>query len=161
MNRTPIAISLRLIAVASVAMLLVVAACSSSDDDDADATTTPTATSTADASTPTPAGTTAATSTPGGSTSDDPGGMNEQVPANGDDDLVELGKDLYFGDAGSFGGCAVCHGQNAEGLIGPPIVGKRFEDIELQLDTNEAMMGLGLSDDQIEAVAAYLQSLAP
>lgn len=160
MNRTPIAISIRLIAVASVVMLLLVAACSSSDDDDADATTTPTATSTADASTPTPAGTTAATSTPGGSTNDDPGGMNEQVPANGDD-LVELGKALFFGEAGSFGGCAVCHGQNAEGLIGPPIVGKRAEDIELQLDTNEAMMGLGLSDAQVEAVAAYLQSLAP
>ena len=94
--------------------------------------------------------------------SDDPGGMNDQVPANGsDDDLVEFGKDLYFGEAGSFGGCAVCHGQNAEGLIGPPIVGKTFDNIELQLDTNEAMMGLGLSDDQIEAVAAYLQSLVP
>ena len=75
--------------------------------------------------------------------------------------MNEQGKDVCC-NGGELGpSCQVCHGKDAMGLIGPPIVGKTAEIIYLQFEINEAMMGLALSDRQVEAVAAYLQSLGP
>ncbi len=76
-------------------------------------------------------------------------------------DLIALGEQIYFEGGAGGPACQVCHGKDAMGLIGPPIIGKRVEDIELQLEINPAMQGLYPTQAQMEALAAYLQSLGP
>lgn len=72
-------------------------------------------------------------------------------------DLIAKGEKLFQETAG----CHICHGRDAMGFIGSPIVGKRMEDIELQMEINPAMEGIYLLPQEIEALAAYLQSLGP
>jgi mono/diheme cytochrome c family protein len=86
---------------------------------------------------------------------DGPAGDAEQA------DLIALGKQVYFEGGAGGPACQVCHGKDAMGLIGPAIIGKGVGDIELQLEINPAMQGLYPTKAQMEALAAYLQSLGP
>ena len=87
--------------------------------------------------------------------------MDGSADGTSQQELIALGKQLYL--EGGTGGpaCQVCHGKDAMGLIGPAIIGKGVGDIELQLEINPAMQGLYPTQAQMEALAAYLQSLAP
>ncbi|MFQ5922348.1 MAG: c-type cytochrome [Anaerolineales bacterium] len=72
-----------------------------------------------------------------------------------DDELVALGEELYQRTAGGIG-CQACHGVDASGDVGPNILGKSAQTIQTQLESNEAMQFIILSDSEIQAVAAYL-----
>ncbi len=64
--------------------------------------------------------------------------------------------------------CAMCHGQNAEGKIGPKLVGTKLGDDDIVLMLSKGKEGKkaphnkplnGLNDEQIKAVAHYVKSL--
>ncbi len=89
------------------------------------------------------------------------------VPATGDQlavprasDPVELGKQLFVSK-----GCAGCHGLDAHGgIIGPSIAGTKAE--KLRVKTNVGPKGMppyapgALTDQDLNAIAAYLQSMS-
>lgn len=74
---------------------------------------------------------------------------------------VKAGDLLYHnGPAGLGYGCARCHGQLAQGGTGPRIVGKSASTIQQAIGFVGQMQAFSeLSDDQIQNIAAYLQSL--
>ncbi len=81
-----------------------------------------------------------------------------------DDQLSELGAYLYLhvGEPGHIGGCAACHGRDAQGgSVGPAIEDVRREAIEQALQTVEEMTFLELTSRELDAIAAYLESLSP
>ncbi len=55
--------------------------------------------------------------------------------------------------------CAVCHGENAVGNVGPNIQGEDAEEIEEALETVSAMSGVSVSQSEIKDIAAYLATL--
>ena len=75
--------------------------------------------------------------------------------------LVERGSELFNADIG----CWVCHGETAEGLVGPTLhFGPTPVDIFDQLENNP-MMGvivaeMNPSDTDLEAIAMYVRTLA-
>lgn len=76
-----------------------------------------------------------------------------QTPANG--------KAIFEKTAGGVG-CAACHGLDGRGkrdLASPNIRGKAVSDILRALETRAQMRFINLSDDELEAVAAYLKVL--
>lgn len=77
-------------------------------------------------------------------------------------DLIAKGKDLFLNGAGSQGiACARCHGANALGDTAPKIAGKKESEIRTAVSTVGVMVPFfgDLPNDQILAIAAYLQSL--
>lgn len=71
------------------------------------------------------------------------------------------GKAIFEKTAGGVG-CAACHGLDARGkrdLASPNIRGKTVSDILRALETRAQMRFINLSDDELEAVAAYLKVL--
>ncbi|MBI2941044.1 MAG: hypothetical protein HYY04_11470 [Chloroflexi bacterium] len=75
--------------------------------------------------------------------------------ARGDARLVAQGEKVFQETAA----CFACHGKDAKGLVGPDVRGKTADDVRFQLKNNEQMVPLKVSDGDIEAVGAYLQSL--
>lgn len=73
-----------------------------------------------------------------------------------DANLVSRGEKLFQETAG----CQACHGKDARGGKGPNVQGKKADDIRFQLEKNPAMSSIKLSPGEIDALAAYLQSLA-
>jgi mono/diheme cytochrome c family protein len=75
-------------------------------------------------------------------------------------DLLALGKEVFEKKAGNVG-CQACHGPDAKGVVGPNIRGKSADDIRKALKEVDLMMQTvkNLSDEDIEAVAAYLEFL--
>lgn len=71
------------------------------------------------------------------------------------EELIAQGEDLFQNTAGGIG-CQACHGRDALGDIGPNILGKSAETIQVQLDTNDIMYFIILSPQEVEAIAAYL-----
>ena len=77
------------------------------------------------------------------------------------DELVTRGGELFHADIG----CHVCHGPNAQGLVGPTLhFGPTPVDIFDQLESNP-MMGVIVaemdpSDLDLEAIAMYIRTLA-
>ncbi|MBI2906764.1 MAG: c-type cytochrome [Chloroflexi bacterium] len=71
-------------------------------------------------------------------------------------EMVARGQRIY---AQQTNGCVACHGDGATGGAGPDIRGKTANDIRNQLEENPQMQSLKISASDIEAVAAYLQSL--
>ena len=77
------------------------------------------------------------------------------------DELVARGGELFHADIG----CHVCHGPNAQGLVGPTLhFGPTPVDIFDQLESNP-MMGVIVaemdpSDMDLEAIAMYIRTLA-
>ena len=73
----------------------------------------------------------------------------------GSTDLVALGEELFQRTAGGIG-CQACHGKDALGDVGPMILGKSAETIKVQLDFNPNMAFIILTDEEVDAIAAYL-----
>lgn len=73
-------------------------------------------------------------------------------------DLVAKGEVVYFTAGGQ--GCSSCHGNDARGDQGPNIRGKTREEIVACLQTVVQMAFLNLTEEEIDAVAAYLAYLA-
>ena len=88
------------------------------------------------------------------------------------DELVKQGRELFLV------GCSFCHGQNAEGqtdingkLIGPSLVGVGAAAVDFQMGTGRMPLAApgqqgpakpqAYTDDEIQAIAAYVASLAP
>ena len=64
--------------------------------------------------------------------------------------------------------CAVCHGPNGEGKMGPKLVGTSMSEADIVTQLTKGVAGKkaphakpisGLTDDQAKAVAAYVKSL--
>jgi mono/diheme cytochrome c family protein len=77
------------------------------------------------------------------------------------DALVERGRELYHSEVG----CWVCHGQNAEGLVGPSLqFGPTPANIVDQLVSNPVMgvvvEQLNPSNEDLVAISMYIRSLA-
>lgn len=85
--------------------------------------------------------------------------MESQV-TNNPQDLIARGEEIFQKTAGDVG-CAACHGPEAKGEleIGPYIRGKPRETIADALKTVGEMEFLDLSEEEIDAVAAYLKYL--
>ncbi|MCZ7574276.1 MAG: cytochrome c [Ardenticatenaceae bacterium] len=117
-------------------------------------TTPPPAVPTATPPTPTPANASVSKS-PGNAVSD-----SRASAASAD--LVARGEKIFQETAGGVG-CQYCHGKDARGDVGPNIVGKPEEAIRNALGSVLQMSFIQqttpLSDQDIQAVAAYLKSL--
>lgn len=74
------------------------------------------------------------------------------------DPVAAAGKIIFEETAGGVG-CKECHGMNAEGDVGPNIVGQDAVAILAQLQTNENMGFIELTEEEIDQVAAYLRYL--
>jgi mono/diheme cytochrome c family protein len=98
----------------------------------------------------------AAFALPGDSESSEAATTGGQASA---DPVLAGGQEIYQKTAGGVG-CQLCHGADAKGLIGPSIVGKTADDIRTQFETNDQMKFIVLNNQEIEAVATYLQYLA-
>lgn len=75
--------------------------------------------------------------------------------------LSEKGEALYQRPYAEMG-CEFCHGAGGEGKlnVAPDIRGKSAEDIARALH-GDAMSYLYITEEEIEAVAAYLEDMAP
>ncbi len=76
-------------------------------------------------------------------------------------DTVTAGRQLFIGK-----GCAACHGQNAEGTdIAPALVGHNEEEVKRQVRNPLVNMPRSgpeqISDDELEEIADYIESLGP
>jgi mono/diheme cytochrome c family protein len=74
------------------------------------------------------------------------------------DPVALAGKKIFEETAGGVG-CSSCHGEKAEGDIGPAIHGQDAVAILEQLKTNEAMSFIELTPEEVDQVAAYLRYL--
>ena len=74
-------------------------------------------------------------------------------------ELISQGEEIFQKTAGGVG-CQACHGRDALGDVGPGILGKSAETIWGQLETNEAMQFIILTEAEVDTLAAYLGWLA-
>lgn len=74
------------------------------------------------------------------------------------DPQAAAGKEIFEKSAGGVG-CAMCHGMDANGDIGPGIRGADPALIMEQLSSNEQMTFISLSDEEVQQVADYLRYL--
>jgi mono/diheme cytochrome c family protein len=81
------------------------------------------------------------------------------TPASTKDPLIAQGEEVFQKTAGGVG-CQLCHGRDARGVIGPDIRGATVSRVALAMSTVEQMAFIKLSIEEVQAVAAYLQSLA-
>ncbi|MDF9715935.1 c-type cytochrome [Nocardioides sp. ChNu-153] len=99
-----------------------------------------------------------------------PAGQAEEAADNAE--LVEQGRELFLV------GCATCHGQNGEGVLdvngnqlGPSLQGVGAASVDFQVGTGRMPMvqpgqqnpskNVAYSDEEIEALAAFVASLGP
>jgi mono/diheme cytochrome c family protein len=80
------------------------------------------------------------------------------TPSSTEDSLVAKGEEVFQKTAGGVG-CQACHGRDAKGGIGPNIRGATVSRISFALSTVEQMSFINLSPEEVQAVAAYLQTL--
>ena len=74
---------------------------------------------------------------------------------------VAAGKALYEVDVVGGYGCIPCHGDRAQGgRDGPKIIGQDTVNMMIQIQTNDSMSFIDLTDEQFEQVSAYLKWLA-
>lgn len=135
---------------------------------DGTTTTTGAVTTTAADTTTTAAadGTVASTTTTAGSGTTAPGttvAPTTTAAGAGDAALLAQGEELFQRTAGGVG-CAYCHTAAATGnpeLAAPDIRERNAADIADALVTRAQMQFIVLSGDEIQAIAAYLATLAP
>jgi mono/diheme cytochrome c family protein len=82
---------------------------------------------------------------------------SEETETPGSPELIAAGEAIYSGANGQRG-CSGCHGSDAAGARAPGIVGASAGSIREALEIS-AMSSIDLSDEDIEALAAYLNSL--
>lgn len=68
------------------------------------------------------------------------------------------GKIIFEETAGDVG-CSACHGADGQGDSAPAITGMDADSIRDQLDYNEDMTFIELTDEEIDQVVAYLSLL--
>lgn len=77
--------------------------------------------------------------------------------------LVAMSAGMLMAQDGAtlFKKCAMCHGPNGEGKMGPAIAGKDVTDVLMNGGKKGPHAGkfAGLTDDQIKAVAEYVKGL--
>ena len=73
-------------------------------------------------------------------------------------DPISVGENVFQRTAGGIG-CQFCHSQDASGGIGPRLIGRTSADIAGALDRVAAMQFINLTNEEIQAVAAYLVTL--
>lgn len=72
--------------------------------------------------------------------------------------LRAKGAEVYQKTAGGLG-CQYCHGADAKGTnLGPDVRGKSAEDVKRAL-TSDQMSFIRLTEEELEAVVAYIKSL--
>jgi len=86
-------------------------------------------------------------------------GIGLAAPVSSTANAVQRGQALFVAD-----GCATCHGlQGQGGPVGPVIVGSKVADLRTKTSKGPGGMPAfahdALTDDQLTAIAAYLQSL--
>lgn len=74
------------------------------------------------------------------------------------DPEAEAGKVIFEESAGGVG-CAMCHGLDATGDVGPYIIGMDSVAILEQLKNNGNMQFIDLSNEEVDQVSAYLRYL--
>jgi mono/diheme cytochrome c family protein len=76
--------------------------------------------------------------------------------------LIDRREKVFQGTAGGVG-CASCHGNDARGIEGSAsgIVGRPVRATERAVVSVPQMRSISLTDDDLDAVAAYLQFLKP
>jgi mono/diheme cytochrome c family protein len=79
-----------------------------------------------------------------------------QDPAT--DPVLAAGKKIFEETAGDVG-CAACHGMMGKGDSGPDIRGQTAENIKIQIEVNEDMGFIELTDEELDQVVAYLKYL--
>ena len=142
--------------------LVIFVGCGGDDDDEPTATQAsavqPTATATvADE----PTATVPAEPTPTEPAADPTSTEDDEASGGGDDELIEQGRVIFEETAGGIG-CAACHGMDAKGdpTIGSAdIRGANAERIQGALASVDMMSIIELTDEEIDAVAAYLATL--
>ena len=74
--------------------------------------------------------------------------------------VIERGEEIFQRTAGGVG-CASCHGIDARGIhnSGPQILEREAKGIQRALARVSQMGFISLTDDDLDAVAAYLQFL--
>lgn len=75
------------------------------------------------------------------------------------DPFIAQGEEIYQKSAGGVG-CQLCHGKDAQGATAPHIVGKSADDIHAQFARSTVERFIILTDQEIDAVAGYLNYLA-
>lgn len=70
-------------------------------------------------------------------------------------DLIEAGIPIYANK------CASCHGRDASGASAPDIQGVLVKDVIMAAKGVEKMPKVEINQDDAEAIATYLMSLAP
>jgi len=84
---------------------------------------------------------------------------SEQV--KGVSDPVEAGRILFQ----AMDGCQMCHGMNAEGLVGPTIRGKSYDSIKVAIETRRDMVNWQtsrqLTDDELRKIGSWLEKQQP
>lgn len=74
---------------------------------------------------------------------------------------VAAGRALYEVNVVGGYGCIPCHGDHAQGgRDGPKIIGQDTENMMIQLQTNDSMSFIDLSDVEFAEISAYLKWLA-
>lgn len=87
-----------------------------------------------------------------------PSPSSTPTQGTGRSDPLKEGEDIFLRTAGGVG-CQYCHGEDGRGSVGPSIRGKSAEAIRQALGTVLQMSIIELTDEEIEAVAAYLKYL--
>jgi mono/diheme cytochrome c family protein len=91
-----------------------------------------------------------------------PPAVSTPQPSIGEDPAVARGRQLYFNQ-----GCNVCHGDQGEGGLGPPLAGTclSYDEVRRQLREPRGFMPAyieeALSDNQVRDLYAFEQSLPP
>lgn len=75
------------------------------------------------------------------------------------DNIIARGEEIFQKTAGGTG-CAVCHGKDGSGVVGPDIRSRSTDDIRDALTSVPDMSHISLKNEDVEAVAAYLKYLA-
>ena len=93
-----------------------------------------------------------------------PASPTSPAPSGGvaDANLIAQGKGYYLNGVGTQAiACARCHGMNALGDTAPKVAGKNATQIRTAIQSVAVMAPFfgDVSNDQIEAIAAYLKSL--
>jgi mono/diheme cytochrome c family protein len=62
-------------------------------------------------------------------------------------------------------GCQMCHGMNAEGLVGPTIRGKGYDSIKAAIEVRRDMVNWQtsrqLTDDELRKIGSWLEKQQP
>ena len=85
-------------------------------------------------------------------------GLLAAVARSDSDTSVSNGEEIFQRGAGGVG-CQYCHAADARGKVGPNIRGKSPEAIKQALGTVLQMSFISLTEEDIEAVAAFLKHL--